>query len=97
MQVDQLKRREFITLLGGVAMWPIMSRAQQADRVRKLGFLGAATSSVGGPWLSALVQRLGELGWVEGRNLRIEVRWAEGRNDRATEIAIEFSRADLET
>jgi putative ABC transport system substrate-binding protein len=85
-----VRRREFITLLGGAAAWPVAARAQQADRVRRLGFLGAATSSVGGPWLSALVQRLGELGWVEGRNLQIEVRWAEGRNDRATEIALEF-------
>jgi putative ABC transport system substrate-binding protein len=88
-------RREFITLLGAAA-WPVTARAQQADRVRRLGFLGAATSSVGGPWLSALVHRLGKLGWVEGRNLQIEVRWAEGRNDRATEIAIEFSRIDLD-
>jgi putative tryptophan/tyrosine transport system substrate-binding protein len=92
-----VKRREVITLLGGAAVaGPLAARAQQAERVRRLGFLGAATSSVGGPWLSALVQRLGELGWVEGRNLQIDVRWAEGRNDRATEIAIEFAKADLD-
>src|SRR5262245_50518411 len=92
-----MRRREFITLIGGAgASWPLAARAQQADRARRLGFLGAATSSVGGPWLSALVQRLAELGWVEGRNLQIDVRWAEGRNDRATEIAAEFARADLD-
>jgi len=89
------RRREFITLLGGAAAaGPLAARAQQVEKARKLGFLGAATSSVGTPWLAAFVQRLGELGWVEGRNLHIDVRWAEGRNDRATEIAVEFARAD---
>jgi len=92
-----MKRREFITLLGGAAAtWPLAARAQQLEKARKLGFLGAATSSVGTPWLAALVQRLGELGWLEGRNLHIDVRWAEGRNDRAIEIAVEFARADLD-
>jgi putative ABC transport system substrate-binding protein len=91
-----MNRRSVITLLGGAAAWPLAARAQHAERVRRLGFLGAATSSVGGPWLSALVQRLGELGWIDGRNLQINVRWAEGRNDRATEIAVEFARADLD-
>src|SRR5262249_29485634 len=92
-----MRRREFITLIGGAgASWPLAASGQQAERARRLEFLGAATSSVGGPWLSALVQRLGELGWVEGRNLQIDVRWAEGRNDRAMEIAVEFARADLD-
>ena len=91
-----MKRREFITLLGGAAgAWPLAARAQQ-ERVRRLGFLGAATSAVGGPWLTALVQRLGELGWTEGRNLQIDARWAEGRNDRAAEIAAEFARANVD-
>jgi putative ABC transport system substrate-binding protein len=91
-----MKRREFITLLGAAVAWPVGVRAQQVDRMRRLGFLGAATSSVGGPWLTALVQRLRELGWVEGRNLQIDARWAEGHNDRATEIAVDFARADLD-
>ena len=91
-----VRRRQFITLLGGAAAaWPRAAGAQQ-PRVRRLGFLGAATSAVGGPWLSALVQRLGELGWAEGRNLQIDARWAEGRNDRAAEIAAEFARANLD-
>ena len=90
-------RREFITLFGGAAVaWPLAAEGQQTERVRRSRFLGAATSSVGAPWLSALVQRFGELGWLEGRNLQIDVRWAEGRNDRATEIAVEFARADLD-
>jgi putative ABC transport system substrate-binding protein len=92
-----VKRREFVTLAGATAAaWPLAARAQLLEKVRKVGFLGAATSSVGTPWLAALVQRLGELGWIEGRNLHIDVRWAEGRNDRATEIAVEFARADLD-
>jgi putative tryptophan/tyrosine transport system substrate-binding protein len=71
-----MKRRGFITLLGGAAMaWPLAAHAQQ-ERVRRLGFLGASTSAVGGQWLSVLVQRLGELGWTEGRNLQIDARWA---------------------
>ena len=89
-------RRELLAALGGAAAaWPLAARAQQ-PRVRRLGFLGAATSAVGGPWLSALVQRLGELGWAEGRNLQIDARWAEGRNDRAAEIAAEFARTNVD-
>ena len=91
-----MRRREFIALLGcSATAWPLAARAQQ-ERVRRLGFLGASTSAVGGPWLSALVQRLGELGWTEGRNLQIDARWAEGRNDRAAEIATEFARANVD-
>ena len=89
-------RRELIAALGGASVaWPLAARAQQ-ERIRRLGFLGAATPAVGGPWLFALVQRLSELGWSEGRNLQIDARWAEGRNDRAAEIAAEFASADLD-
>ena len=91
-----MRRREFLSVLAGAAVWPVTAPAQNVETVRRLGFLGAATSSVGRPWLSALVRRLGELGWVEGRNIQIDVRWAEGRNDRAAEIAAEFARADLD-
>ena len=91
-----IRRREFITLLGGAAAWPVSARGQQAEKARRLGFMGAATSSVGGPWLSAFVQRLGDLGWVDGRNIQIDVRWAEGRDDRATEIALDFARGGLD-
>ena len=94
--MSNLRRRDFITLLGGAAAaWPLVARAQQ-EKVRRVGFLGAATSAVGRPWLSALVQRLGELGWAEGRNLQIDARWAEGRNDRAADIAAEFARANVD-
>jgi putative tryptophan/tyrosine transport system substrate-binding protein len=91
-----MKRREFIAGLGSAAVWPLAARAQQEERVRRVGFLGASNPSISGPWLSAFVQRLGELGWVEGRNLQIEVRWAEGRDDRAAEIAVAYANANVD-
>jgi putative ABC transport system substrate-binding protein len=88
-----MRRREFITLVGGaVAGWPLATRAQQVTKLPIIGFMGAATASVGSPWLAALVQGLRDLGWVDGNNVAIDVRWAEGRNERAAEIAAEFVR-----
>ena len=83
-------RREFITLLGGAAAWPLAARAQQPARLPTVGFLVAGTPSSHGRWVAAFVQRMRELGWVEGRTIAIEVRWAEGRTERAAEIALEF-------
>jgi putative tryptophan/tyrosine transport system substrate-binding protein len=85
-----MKRRQFITLLGGAATWPLAARAQQPAKLPTIGFLGASAPSVASQWLASFVQRLRELGWVDGRNVAIEVRWAEGRGDRAAEIAAEF-------
>jgi putative ABC transport system substrate-binding protein len=97
MQLDQLKRREFIALLGGAAVaWPLAARAQQAARVPTIGFLGSATPATQGLWVTAFVQRLRELGWVEGHNLAIDYRWAEGRSGRFTEIAAEFVRLKVD-
>jgi putative ABC transport system substrate-binding protein len=99
MQVDQLKRREFITLLGSaVASWPRAARAQQPGKLPTVGFLGAswASRSGEGQRLVAFLDRLHELGWLEGRTLSIEYRWAEGRNERFTEIASEFARLKLD-
>jgi putative ABC transport system substrate-binding protein len=90
MQFDQLKRRDFIALLGGAAAWPLAVRAQQAGRLPTIGFLGASTPSGWGQWVAAFVQRLRELGWSEGRTVAIEYRWAEGRDERYAEIAAEF-------
>src|SRR6516164_2699139 len=90
MQFDQLKRREFISLLGGVAAaWPRAARAQQAGKLPTIGFIGGAPSTHG-QWFATLVQRLRQLGWIEGRTMAIEYRWTEGRTDRAAEIAAEF-------
>jgi putative ABC transport system substrate-binding protein len=91
-----MRRREFITLLGGSTLgWPLAAQAQQA-KLRTVGFLGAAGPAVASHWLSAFEQRLHELGWNEGQNVVFEVRWAEGRRERATEIAAEFVRRKVD-
>jgi putative ABC transport system substrate-binding protein len=90
-----MRRREFITLLGvAAAVWPHVARAQQAMRV--IGFMGGGTASSQGQWAAAFAQRLRELGWVEGRNVAIEYRWAEGRNERVAEIVSEFVRLKVD-
>src|SRR5262249_28092639 len=95
MQFDQLKRREFITLRGGVAVaWPLAARAQQ--KLPTIGFLGANSPAVQRQWTTAFVQRLHELGWTEGHNLAIEYRWAEGRFDRSPAIIAEFVRLKVD-
>jgi putative ABC transport system substrate-binding protein len=81
MQFDQLKRREFITLLGGAAVaWPLAVRAQQGERMRRIGVLmGTAESDLDQKALvSAFTRALEDLGWKEGANIRIDRRWAEG-------------------
>ena len=83
-----MKRREFITLLGGAAAWPVAAQAQQ--KLPIIGFLGATEPSAWSKEVTAFVQRLHELGWVEGRTVAIERRWGEGHNDRYAEIAGEF-------
>ena len=86
-----MKRREFITLLGGAAAgWPVAARAQQAGKLSIIGLLGSATLLAESQRVAVFVQRLRELGWVENRNVAIEYRWAEGRGERFVEIATEF-------
>jgi putative ABC transport system substrate-binding protein len=94
--VIDLRRREFISLLGSAAVWPLGARAQQTAKLRTIGFLGAATPAATSPWTAAFTQRLRELGWVEGRNVAIEYRWAEGRIERFAEIAAEFVRLKVD-
>jgi putative ABC transport system substrate-binding protein len=91
-----VKRRTFIAALGGAAAWPLAARAQQAGKLPIIGFLGATTPSAQSQWTAAFVQRLRELGWIEGRTVAIEYRWAEGRSERAAEIAAEFVRLKVD-
>jgi len=87
-----MRRREFITLLGGAAAsWPLSAGAQQAGKLPTIGFLGA-DASVFSPWTAAFVARLRELGWIEGSTIAIEYRWSQGRTERYAEIAAEFVR-----
>jgi putative tryptophan/tyrosine transport system substrate-binding protein len=87
MQSGRLNRRAFMTLLGGAAAWPFTAHAQQ--KLPTIGFLGVATLSVESPRTAAFVQRLRELGWIEGRSVAIEYRWLEGHLERAAEITAE--------
>jgi putative ABC transport system substrate-binding protein len=95
--MPDLRRREFITLVGGAAAaWPLAARAQQAERVRRIGFLGTTTAPAWASWTSPFVQRLRELGWIEGRTVTMEYRWAESRPERFFEIAAEFARLKVD-
>ena len=92
-----MRRRDFITALGGAAaIWPLAARAQQPAKVPIIGFLGPGTPSAWSAWTAAFVQRLRELGWIEGRTLAIEYRWAEGSPERFGEIAAEFVRLKVD-
>jgi putative tryptophan/tyrosine transport system substrate-binding protein len=91
-----MKRREFITLLGGAAVaWPLAVRAQQAGKLPTIGFLGADASAFS-PWTAAFVARLGELGWIEGKTIAIEYRWSQGRSESYADIAAEFVRLKVD-
>ena len=86
-----MRRRGFICLIGAAAtVWPLAARAQQLVKQRTIGFLGSSTPSAMSQWVAAFVQRLRDLGWIEGGTVTIEYRWAEGRSSRAAEIAAEF-------
>jgi putative ABC transport system substrate-binding protein len=91
-----MKRRQFITLAGGAAAWPLVARAQMPRKLPTIGLLIPSTRAAHGPWFAALVQRLHELGWIEGRTVAIEYRWADGRADRYDEIAAEFVRLKVD-
>jgi ABC transporter substrate binding protein len=92
-----MRRREFIALLSsGVVGWPLAARVQQARKLPTIGYLGASAPTGQGQWLAAFVERLRELGWIEGRAVAIEVRWAENRAERYAEIAAEFVRLKVD-
>jgi len=92
-----MKRREFITLLGGTMLvWPCAARAQQPEKRPAIGFLSANTASAQKQWTEAFVQRLRELGWIDGRTVAIEYRWAEGQSERYSELAAELVRLKVD-
>src|SRR5215831_2298210 len=86
---SHIERRKFLATLGGAAAaWPLAARAQQVKPT--IGILASGSRSTQGNLIATFVQRLHELGWVEGRSVAIEYRWAEGRIERATELAAEL-------
>src|SRR5256885_17117275 len=90
-----MRRRAFISLLGAAA-WPLAARAQQPGKLPTIGFLGTATPAAWGAFTVAFVQRMRQLGWIEGRTVAIEYRWAENRTERYAEIAAEFVRLKVD-
>jgi putative tryptophan/tyrosine transport system substrate-binding protein len=93
--MTRMKRREFITLLGGAAAWPLTARAQQT-KLPTIGLFLGANPSIESQRVATFVQRLRELAWIDGRNLAIEYRWAEGRPERVSEIAAELVRLKVD-
>jgi putative tryptophan/tyrosine transport system substrate-binding protein len=91
-----MNKREFITLLGGAAAWPLAARAQQSTKLPIIGFSGTTTASAQVQRTTAFAQRLHQLGWIEGQTVVIEYRWAEGRYERFAEIAAEFIRLKVD-
>jgi ABC-type uncharacterized transport system substrate-binding protein len=92
-----MRRREVITLLGGAAAaWPLAASGQHAAKLPTIGILGTATPSAWSQRIAAFVQRLRELGWIEGRTIAIEYRWAEGHPERFAEIAAELVRLKID-
>ena len=88
-----MKRREFITLVGGtVIAWPLAARAQQSEKIWRVGVLETTTAERNATNLFALKQALLDLGYVEGRNLAMEYRSADGRAERFEELAAELVR-----
>ena len=92
-----MRRREFVGLLGGAAAaWPVVARAQPAGKRPTIGYIGGGGPITQRAWVEAFVQRLRELGWIEGRTIAIEYRWGEGNAARYAEFAAEFVRLKVD-
>jgi putative tryptophan/tyrosine transport system substrate-binding protein len=91
-----MRRRDFIA--GGTAtvVLSVSALAEQSHRRPTIGFLGAASPELAAPWVAAFVRRLGELGWIEGRDIAIEYRWAEASPERYSEIATELANRNVD-
>src|SRR6266550_964020 len=95
MQFDQLKRREFITLMGGAAAWPLSAHAQQ-PAMPVIGYLSTGTPQTDAePYLIPFRQGLNALGYIEDRNVAIEYRWAEFKNERLQDLAADLIRRSV--
>jgi ABC transporter substrate binding protein len=91
-----MKRREFIALVGSAAAsWPPLASAQQSTKHPIIGYISPNTASAQSQWTAAFVQRLRELGWIEGKTVAIKYRWADGNADRLHEFAAEFVREEV--
>jgi putative ABC transport system substrate-binding protein len=95
MRFHQVRRREFLTVLFGIVAWPLPARAQEPEKVARIGFLGAISAGDLGKHLDALRQGLRDLGYAEGKDIVIEYRWAEGKYEHLPELAAELVRLDV--
>ena len=95
-----LRRREFLTFLGAALVaplfWPHAANAQQPGKVQTIGFLGTTTPTIWSANVAAFLERLRELGWIDGRNIAIEYRWTGGRDDRYAELAAELAQRKVD-
>ena len=95
MRFHQVRRREFLAVLFGLVAWPLPARAQEPEKVARIGFLGAISAGDLGKHLDALRQGLRDLGYAEGKDIVIEYRWAEGKYEHLPELAAELVRLDV--
>src|SRR6516164_10903303 len=82
-----MRRREFITIVGGAAVWPLVARAQQPTKIARIGILGLASAAGAAPYVDAVRSGLRNLGYIEGKNLIIEYRFGDGEYGRLPDLA----------